>query len=150
MSIPPNKRLAVYVRDAGICGICGEHIEPDDLDIDHIMQRAEGGPDDMDNLRAAHKSCNRGRPKVPKAQQVPLERPQEPPKKLTARAARDEARREIAKNCETPEIQQVVDIYHSLSYRDKARLYGVVEGFFVARYGLDALNAIERKVEQQP
>lgn len=58
----PWRRTVARVirRDAGICWICGQ---PGADTADHVIPRAQGGPDTMDNLRAAHHNvppyCNR-------------------------------------------------------------------------------------------
>ena len=45
----------VIVRDGGICWLCGG-LGADTAD--HVIARANGGSDGMDNLRAAHRRCN--------------------------------------------------------------------------------------------
>lgn len=70
----PEVRRAYARRDDWRCGICGEQIAERvedvggmgppkalELSIDHIVPRAEGGPDDPSNLRATHFGCNAGR-----------------------------------------------------------------------------------------
>ena len=42
-------------RDRGICWLCGR---PGADTVDHVIPRALGGPDTLDNLRAAHRVCN--------------------------------------------------------------------------------------------
>lgn len=53
-------RAQAIERDHGICQICHE---PGADSADHIIPAADGGPDELWNLRAAHLSCNvrRGR-----------------------------------------------------------------------------------------
>ena len=41
-----------------ICGICNENMDYKDIGIDHIIARALGGENKMENLRLVHKSCN--------------------------------------------------------------------------------------------
>lgn len=58
-------RAEVYERDRFICQICFIKVEPDahvSSDtypcLDHIDRQIEGGSDDPDNLRTAHRWCN--------------------------------------------------------------------------------------------
>lgn len=58
-------RTAVYARDELICQICFIPTDPvaglyDDKRavLDHIVRVADGGNDDIDNLRTAHRWCN--------------------------------------------------------------------------------------------
>ena len=44
-------------RQDGKCGICGDQLAGE-IHIDHIIPRALGGPDTLDNLQAAHAVCN--------------------------------------------------------------------------------------------
>lgn len=46
---------AVIARDGGICHLCGEGGADS---ADHVISRAMGGPDTLDNLKAAHLLCN--------------------------------------------------------------------------------------------
>lgn len=64
----PRKRRRIYERDGYICQICHEPTEPDtDVmhpwhpSLDHIVPRSQGGSDDDDNLRTAHRWCNSAR-----------------------------------------------------------------------------------------
>lgn len=59
---------AVWVRDRGVCGICGRDIDPSlkmphrfSATLDHIVPRAHGGADNPSNLRLAHLTCNAAR-----------------------------------------------------------------------------------------
>lgn len=52
-------RAKVIERDAGMCGICGQPILPDQqTTIDHILPIAAGGTNALDNLQLAHSRCN--------------------------------------------------------------------------------------------
>jgi 5-methylcytosine-specific restriction endonuclease McrA len=50
------------------CAVCGEsidyslpHHDPRSFQADHIVPRARGGPDTLDNAQASHRSCNRSK-----------------------------------------------------------------------------------------
>lgn len=57
---------ALWVRDAGICQLCGIPIKrelykwphPLSLSIDHVFPVSRGGTHDIDNLQIAHLDCN--------------------------------------------------------------------------------------------
>lgn len=53
-----------YPTGSFVCGICGMYVQLSRMDLDHIKQRAEGGPAHWDNLRVTHERCNRTRAKV--------------------------------------------------------------------------------------
>ncbi|WIB65383.1 HNH endonuclease [Curtobacterium sp. MCBD17_040] len=62
------RRAAVLKRDGYICQICFLPTDPqarfiDDLhpEVDHRSQVQDGGDDDIDNLRTAHRWCNEAR-----------------------------------------------------------------------------------------
>jgi 5-methylcytosine-specific restriction endonuclease McrA len=48
-------RAKVLRRDGGICWICGQ---PGALTADHIKPLSHGGSTIINNLKAAHRSCN--------------------------------------------------------------------------------------------
>lgn len=49
----------VWVRDGGICGICGTPADPDRWDLDHIVPLARGGLHEYANVQVSHPPCNR-------------------------------------------------------------------------------------------
>ena len=53
-----NKR-ALYGEQGGSCNGCGEHFRPQNLEIDHIIPRAKGGTDHLENLQLLCGHCNR-------------------------------------------------------------------------------------------
>lgn len=53
---------AVLATKGTICHLCGM---PGADTADHILPRALGGPDDLDNLVPAHKRCNSSRGAMP-------------------------------------------------------------------------------------
>lgn len=50
--------LAVLERDDGVCGICGEDVDPFDFHVDHIIPCAQGGEHSYENVQLAHPGCN--------------------------------------------------------------------------------------------
>lgn len=55
----PLLRRAIYLRDGGLCGFCGEAVPISAFHLDHHpIPRLAGGPTTMDNLRLAHPRCN--------------------------------------------------------------------------------------------
>lgn len=53
-----QERRDIYIRDKGICGICGRFVPPDCFTIDHIIPISKGGTYDYDNLQCCCKKCN--------------------------------------------------------------------------------------------
>lgn len=43
------------------CYCCGEHVEPADATLEHILPRSRGGTDHMSNLSISHAACNHAR-----------------------------------------------------------------------------------------
>lgn len=65
-SIPKHLRRKVLRRDEWVCYLCGEDIpqdvpwhDPLGATVDHVVPWIKGGSGSLDNLRAAHWSCNR-------------------------------------------------------------------------------------------
>lgn len=54
----PNPKDALYQRQNGSCGGCGDHMRQRNLTIDHIVPRSKGGSDDMENLQLLCQACN--------------------------------------------------------------------------------------------
>lgn len=61
MPIPASTRQLVIERDGSTCRLCGEPVELDQVDLDHLVPVSLGGTNHADNLRVAHASCNRAR-----------------------------------------------------------------------------------------
>lgn len=53
-----DRRSAVYIRDGGICHICGGHVGIANFHLDHLVPRSKGGSNDLDNLGLSHPGCN--------------------------------------------------------------------------------------------
>jgi hypothetical protein len=55
-------RSSIYLRDKGICWVCNEFVELTEYDLGHLIDRANGGWNDYDNLAVMHTSCNLAKP----------------------------------------------------------------------------------------
>lgn len=54
-------RRWIYDRDAGRCGLCRRPVAFEEMHVDHVRPRSEGGTDAVSNYRIAHVACNRDR-----------------------------------------------------------------------------------------
>ena len=48
----------VLAESGGICGICGEAVDPERFHVDHIVPLGLGGEHSYSNVQAAHPDCN--------------------------------------------------------------------------------------------
>jgi Restriction endonuclease len=48
----------IYLRDNGICQLCGQPCQKSDASREHVVRLADGGSSDDDNIILAHKTCN--------------------------------------------------------------------------------------------
>lgn len=48
----------VYKKSKGLCGICAQPVDEATFTIDHIVPMSKGGAHLIENLQAAHRSCN--------------------------------------------------------------------------------------------
>ena len=60
-----DKHRARIARDQPACHICGSsidytlpHLDPMSFVVDHVVPLAKGGPDVIENKKAAHRECN--------------------------------------------------------------------------------------------
>ncbi|MCW6035593.1 HNH endonuclease [Spirulina subsalsa FACHB-351] len=56
IKMPPEVRQFVLNRDGGCCRSCGS---TQNLEVDHIIPLAKGGTNDLSNLQALCRPCNR-------------------------------------------------------------------------------------------
>ena len=54
-------RDAVFLRDGGVCHICGLLVETSVWHLDHIVPISKGGLHCYSNVAVSHPSCNRGK-----------------------------------------------------------------------------------------
>jgi 5-methylcytosine-specific restriction endonuclease McrA len=51
--------LVVLELDDGACGICGDDVDSDRFEVDHVIPIAHGGEHSYANTQTAHPACNR-------------------------------------------------------------------------------------------
>lgn len=66
MTITPTMRNEVFLMCNGTCARCHSELvpfagEPNSLDVDHIVPRSYGGPDELWNLQPLCATCNRAK-----------------------------------------------------------------------------------------
>jgi hypothetical protein len=54
-------RYEVLRRANGKCALCGKSKDEEPLEIDHIIPRSKGGTNQLQNLQALCRTCNRGK-----------------------------------------------------------------------------------------
>ena len=52
-------RLNIYARDRNTCQYCGETFRRSDLNLDHVIPRAQGGTSTWENVVCSCLACNR-------------------------------------------------------------------------------------------
>ena len=57
-AVSSSLRARLWLRDAGLCGICGEPADEAGFHIDHVLPVALGGSNDEANLQVSHPACN--------------------------------------------------------------------------------------------
>lgn len=50
--------LVLLEMDDGVCGVCGEDVNPFDFDMDHVIPASKGGEHSYANMQIAHPACN--------------------------------------------------------------------------------------------
>lgn len=48
----------IFTRDGGVCQICKQPVERNEMSLDHIVPLAEGGKHENRNVQLAHRLCN--------------------------------------------------------------------------------------------
>lgn len=49
---------AIWIRDGGVCHICGDPVERTDVHFDHVIPLSKGGPHTYENIKVSHSLCN--------------------------------------------------------------------------------------------
>lgn len=57
--IPRDIMLKVVRRDGQVCCICHKNVPDDEIEFDHIIPHARGGPTHAENVRLLCRTCNR-------------------------------------------------------------------------------------------
>jgi 5-methylcytosine-specific restriction endonuclease McrA len=57
------RKLKRAVENTGscLCHLCGKPIRLENLTLDHVHPKSQGGPDSSNNLKLAHDYCNQAR-----------------------------------------------------------------------------------------
>ena len=61
MAVSTRTRFEVFKRDRFTCSYCGRTPPSVLLEVDHVLPRAAGGTDDIENLTTSCQDCNRGK-----------------------------------------------------------------------------------------
>ena len=56
--LTPVERRAVYDKMGGRCAYCGEQLNYEDMQVDHVVALRSKGEDDLANMLPACRSCN--------------------------------------------------------------------------------------------
>ena len=56
--LTPAERRAVYDKMGGRCAYCGEQLNYEDMQVDHVVALRSKGEDDLANMLPACRSCN--------------------------------------------------------------------------------------------
>lgn len=59
------KKKALYVMQGGKCAYCGNHVPRAAATLDHVVPRALGGNNAMENLKVACWHCNQAKADKP-------------------------------------------------------------------------------------
>ena len=54
-----NQKREAYEKQKGVCPICGEHFDFDEMEGDHIIPWSKGGKTISDNCQMLCRNCNR-------------------------------------------------------------------------------------------
>ena len=54
-----NMKREVYERQNGVCAICGQHFEIEQMEADHITPWCDGGRTVAENCQMLCRECNR-------------------------------------------------------------------------------------------
>jgi hypothetical protein len=57
--VPRDVMMKVIRRDDYRCRVCDEHVRDDEVEFDHVIPHAKGGPMSVENIRLLCRACNR-------------------------------------------------------------------------------------------
>jgi len=57
--VEPVDRTTVYLRDQGLCGVCGNGVLFEDMHLDHKVPLSKNGEHSYANTQTTHGLCNR-------------------------------------------------------------------------------------------
>ena len=114
MPISVRTRFEGFKRDRFTCSYCGRTPPTVLLEVDHVLPRAAGGSDDIENLTTACQDCNRGKSanlldegSAPTVTHQVLEELQERIDQATAYAEL----MQIARGLDANQLQKVIDAW---------------------------------------
>jgi hypothetical protein len=126
MSISKRLRFEVFKRDGFRCAYCGKTPPQVTLEADHIIPKASGGKDVLDNLVSACFDCNRGKAHI-SLEKIPqslidnadvLKEKQAQMREYQKHLERIDAQYDALVN----RIQDIFHISHKFDFTEKSRL----------------------------
>lgn len=51
----------LHTQQGGLCHLCRQQLKLEDAELDHVIPVSLGGSDEAENIKLAHRFCNRSR-----------------------------------------------------------------------------------------
>lgn len=67
-----RRKYALIKRDGMNCFFCFKRMSENDMTVEHLVSKQNGGPDHMDNLVLAHAECNRKAANLPLIEKIKI------------------------------------------------------------------------------